>query len=69
MRSPNDIAILNNRMHNSFVEAEHHSAVKVPKTFTDKTLDVISSGNCIMGMTMETQIWVNPDGQVFLFIS
>ena len=69
MRSPNDIAILDNRMLNSFVEAEHHSAVKVPETFTNKTQDVISSGNCTMGMTMETQIWVNPDTQVFLFIS
>ena len=69
MRSPNDIAVLDNRTHNSFVEAKHHSAVKIPETFTDKTQDAISSGNCIMGMTMKTQIWVNPDTQVFLFIS
>ena len=69
VRSPNDIAVLNNSTHNSFVETKHHSAVKIPETFTDKTQDAISSGNCIMGMTMKTQIWVNPDTQVFLFIS
>ena len=69
VRSSNDIAVLDNRTHNSFVEAKHHSAVKIPETFTDKTQDAISSGNCIMGMTMKTQIWVNPDIQVFLFIS
>ena len=70
MRSPNDIAVLDNRTHNSFVEpeAKHHSAVKIPETFTDKTQDAISSGNCIMGMTMKTRICVNPDTQVFLFI-
>ena len=54
MRSPNDIAVLDNRTHNSFVETKHHIAVKVLKTFTDKTQDAISSGNCKMGMTMET---------------
>ena len=69
VRSPNDIAVLDNRTHNSFIETKHHSAVKIPETFTDKTQDAISSGNCIMGMTMKTQIWVNPDTQVFLFIS
>ena len=68
MRFPNDIAVFNNRTHNSFVEAKHHSAVKIPETFTDKTQDAISSGNCVMGMTMKTQIWVNSDTHVFLFI-
>ena len=67
MRSPNYIAVLDNRTHNSFVEAKHNSAVKKAETFTDKTQDAISSGNCIMGMTMKTQIWINPDTQVFLF--
>ena len=49
MRTPNDIAVLNNRMHNSFIEAEQHIVVKVLKTFTDKTQDAIGSGNCILG--------------------
>ena len=56
MRSPNDITVLDNRTHNSFVEAKRHSAVKIPETFTDKTQDAISSGNCIMGMTMKTHV-------------
>ena len=42
MRSPNDIAILDNRTHNSFVEAKHHSAVKILETFTDKTQDALN---------------------------
>ena len=63
------LSILNNRTHNSFIEAEQHIVLKVLKTFTDKTQNVIDSGNCIMGVTMETQIWVDPNTQVFLFIS
>ena len=58
MRSPNDIAVLDNRTHNSFVEAKHHSAVKIPETFTDKTQDAISSGNCIdNGYDYENSEW------------
>ena len=67
VRSPNDISVLDNRMHNSFVEAKHHSAVKVPKHLLIRPrMRLYSSGNCIMGMIMKTQIWVNPDTQVFL---
>ena len=65
MRCPIDISVLDNSMHNSFIEAEQHIVVKVLKTFTDETQDVIGSGNCIMGTTMETQIWVDPNLKSF----
>ena len=48
------MAVLNNRMHNSFIETKQHSIIKVMKTFTDKTEDVISSRNRMMGVTMKT---------------
>ena len=60
---------MNWMLKNLILMASGGDAVKIPETFTDKTQDAICSGNCIMGMTMKTQIWVNPDTQVFLFIS
>ena len=66
---PNNISILNNRTHNNFIETQQHIVVKVLNTFTDKTQSVIGSRNSFTGVTMEIQIWVNPNTQVFLFIS
>ena len=40
-------------MHNSFIEAEQHIAVKLLITFTDKTQDGIGSRNCIMGIAIK----------------